>query len=93
MQTKFKWTEKQRLKMIDSLGMGVLMSPSLEVSHKIGEYIIIFTKASSDFINDDEYVQERLKTIFKFQKALNVTELHDTLVKLESDDESSSFAA
>jgi hypothetical protein len=85
MQTKFKWTDKQRLLLISGLSMGISLSPSIEMSQRLSEDIYYFTKASADQINTDERIQKKLKYIFELQITLGPNNLYEQFLKLEKE--------
>ena len=93
MQTKFKWTDKQRLLFVCGLSMGVAMSPSLEMAHQLGEDIYFFAKAPAEQINSDERIQKKLKAVFELQLILGKNNLYEQFLALEKDDDTDSFAA
>ena len=85
MQTKFKWTDKQRLLLIGGLSMGISLSPSIEISQRLGEDIYYFTKASADHINTDERIQKKLKHVFELQIIRGPDNLYEQFLKLEKE--------
>lgn len=85
MQTKFKWNDKQRLLLISGLSMGISLSPSIEMSQRLGEDIYYFTKASADQINSDERIQKKLKHVFELQIILGPNNLYEQFLKLEKE--------
>ena len=93
MQTKFKWTDKQRLLFVNGLSLGVSMAPSLEIARKLGEDIYFFAKAPAEQINSDERIQKKLKVVFELQLILGKNNLYEQFLALEKDDETDSFAA
>ncbi len=93
MQTKFKWTDKQRLLMVGGLSMGISMAPSLEMAKILADDLYIFSQAPADFLNSDTHVQVKLKNVFEFGKMMNLTDVYDNLIKLDKEDDTDSFAA
>lgn len=93
MQTKFKWTDKQRLLFVNGLSLGVSMAPSLEIARKLGEDIYFLAKAPVEQINSDERIQQKLKTVFQLQIILGPNNLYEQFLALEKDEETDSFAA
>ena len=53
MQTKFKWTEKQRFCTIARFAYAATICPTLEMARSYAIDIILITKGSVDEINND----------------------------------------
>ena len=93
MQTQFKWTDKQRLLIIDAMGMGISMTNDIEKAKTMGLDISMFAAANSDFLNTNEYVQKKLTFVFNLSKTLGTTEMHDELLRLENESEEISLTS
>jgi hypothetical protein len=96
MQTKFKWTDKQRLIIISGVSTAVTMSSSLQLARALGEDIYFFAKASAEQINSDERIQKKLKVVFESQMILGENNFYEQFLKLEketSENDQISFSA
>jgi len=93
MQTKFKWNSKQRLILIAGIALGVTLTPNIETAHILGEDIYVFANGEADFINGDERIQNKLKTVFQMQQLLGTNNLYERMLQLEKEDDQDSFAA
>ena len=97
MQTKFKWTPTQRMLLIQSMAMGIMMSPSQEISNILANDIYKFSTLSAESINEDVEIQSKLKTLFSITNDLSNSmkdaNLHNLLLKEENKEEKISFGA
>lgn len=85
MQTKFKWTPEQRLLMIGGISLGVTMTSTIEQAHILAEDIHLFSIASPEIINKDEFIQSKLKNVCN--KNIKIYEELLKLEKKEDDDQ------
>lgn len=93
MQTKFKWKPEQRLLIISGLAIGITITPSIETANILGEDVYIFASGKADYINNDEYIQSKLKIVFEKQKLLGKGNIYEKMLELDKDDDQYSFAA
>jgi hypothetical protein len=89
-QTKFKWTDKQRLLVISAISLGIVMSPSVELSRHLAEDIYIISKGTVENLNTDKELQEKLKKSFELQIFLGLdgNNLYNQLLELEKEKDS-----
>lgn len=93
MQTKFKWTDKQRLYTIGRFAYAAEICP-LEMARTYVNDIIFIIKCSADEINNDKAFNLKLEAVFALQKMITgSSEFYDSLIKLEQESETDSFAA
>lgn len=87
MQTKFKWTPKQRLMLIAALSLGVKMAPNIETAHSIAEDIYSFANVTADAINSNEHIQTLLRHAFELQQLIGKNNIYEEMLKLDKDDD------
>lgn len=69
------------------------MSPNIQTAYALGEDIYIFANGEADFINGDERIQNKLKTVFEMQQLLGNNNIYERMLQLDKDDDQDAFAA
>ena len=85
MQTKFKWTDKQRLLFVGGFSFAVSIAPSLEIARKFGKDIYFLANAPAEQINSDERIQQMLKHTFELHITLGPNNLYEQFLKSEKE--------
>lgn len=91
MKTQFKWNDKQRLLIIESMAIAIENCNNVKHANQMGFDIAIIAAACADFLNSEEYIQKKLKFVFEMASTLGSTSLYDQLISLETNSNETKF--